>query len=114
MIRFAWQDVTLMKFLGVDIREQNIPQDLFEAPNDIPDDAILLDDGFHYAIKHKNNKDKGQRILCGCMVSKDIGEYNTCPHQCEYCYANTSKEKAIANHMSAINSGSKGETITGK
>ena len=31
------------------------------------------------------------------MVSKDIGEYNTCPHLCEYCYANASKELAVRN-----------------
>ena len=41
--------------------------------------------------------DKGQRAACGCMVSKDIGQYNTCPHQCEYCYANASKELATEN-----------------
>ena len=26
-----------------------------------------------------------------------IGQYNTCPHQCEYCYANASKDLATEN-----------------
>lgn len=36
-------------------------------------------------------KDKGQRKECGCIVSKDIGAYDTCPHLCRYCYANSSE-----------------------
>jgi DNA repair photolyase len=45
-------------------------------------------------------KDKGQREDCGCVFSKDIGG-NTCPHECNYCYANASKELAtkIINHI---------------
>lgn len=98
----------------MEIRTLNAIQSLFNKIEEIPKNAILLDDGIHYAIKKKDNRDKGQRALCGCTVSKDIGQYNTCPHQCEYCYANTSKEIALSNYQSALQTKLKEETITGR
>ncbi len=34
---------------------------------------------------------KSQREGCNCILGHDIGEYDTCPHMCRYCYANTDK-----------------------
>lgn len=79
MIKLFSNDKILMDFLGVKIS----PPDIFNPVGSIE--------------KKKNNKDKGQREFCGCIFSKDIGEYNTCPHLCEYCYANASKEIALEN-----------------
>lgn len=114
MVRFSWRDEALMKFLGVEILSKDEPLDLFRGPDEIPENAIMLDDGVHYAIKKKDNKDKGQRALCDCMISKDIGQYDTCPHQCEYCYANANKELAVSNYKVAQESSFQCETITGK
>ncbi|MDD1669405.1 MAG: DUF1848 domain-containing protein [Methanomicrobiales archaeon] len=45
-------------------------------------------------------KDPGQRSSCGCIVSKDIGGYSTCPHLCAYCYANTSPGRVERHYAS--------------
>ena len=109
MIRLAHEDRELMNYLGVEIKQREIS--LF-GDDDMSSDAIVLSER-EYAIKKNNNRDRGQRQFCGCMVSKDIGEYNTCPHLCEYCYANASKELAVRNwelHKDNLF----GETIVGK
>lgn len=47
--------------------------------------------------ERKNLKDRGQRKTCGCILSKDIGMYDTCGHLCVYCYANSSRENVLRN-----------------
>jgi len=37
---------------------------------------------------------KGNRRECGCFQSRDIGDYDTCPHGCVYCYAVQNRELA--------------------
>lgn len=107
IVRFGYKSKELLDFLRVDIIDRN------NAAFPFFEDIAIQLEGNLYAIINKNNKDKGQRSACGCMKSKDIGEYNTCPHLCEYCYANTSKEVAVSNwkqHQLNPNS----ETITGR
>jgi DNA repair photolyase len=81
--RLFKQDACLMAFLGGG--EEPAQSDLF---------------GAQPAKRRKSLKDPGQREACGCMVSKDIGEYNTCPHLCAYCYANASKKRVLTTSLS--------------
>lgn len=107
--RLAWNDQELMDFMRVKIHDLPSPS-LFEG-SIVPEGAMMLPNNKYFVSAHR--KDPGQRKLCGCMAAKDIGEYNTCPHLCEYCYANTSKEAAIASWKRHLNNPNS-ETIIGK
>jgi len=45
--------------------------------------------------KFVSRKDPSQRRYCGCIESRDIGAYDTCPHNCIYCYANENVRRVI-------------------
>lgn len=107
--RLAWNDKELMNFMKVKI--EGVPAPSLFGESTLPEGAILLPNNLYFVSTHK--KDAGQRPFCECMASKDIGEYNTCPHLCEYCYANSTKKLAIDNwKRHQLNRES--ETITGK
>lgn len=76
-------DAVLMRHIGVDVGLVPVSEESFKVAGGL------------WASPRPASKDKGQRTLCGCMASKDIGAYGTCPHRCLYCYAQGSGETAL-------------------
>lgn len=58
-------------------------------------DAALVEELSGKPVPEK--KDSGQRPLCRCAPSVDIGAYDTCPAGCAYCYATQSAAAFRAN-----------------
>ena len=64
-------------------------------------DDEYIEATFGIEVGHK--KDPGQRKACGCVISKDIGMYDTCVFGCQYCYATRNFERSkenLASHNS--------------
>lgn len=110
IVRRAWEDRALMDFMQVKIAEIPGPTLFGGVDYALPPGGIALPGNHYFESVHR--KDNGQRELCGCMMAKDIGEYNTCPHLCEYCYANSSHTAALTNWRQHKEHPS-GDSITG-
>ncbi len=58
-------------------------------------DAARLSD---IAGRQIATRTKGNRPGCFCAESRDLGDYDTCPHGCVYCYAVGSRAAAKRRH----------------
>jgi hypothetical protein len=65
------------------------------SPGKCIDDKLISN---VFGLNLLTKKDGCQRKQCGCIESKDIGMYESCPSGCVYCYAVTSFERAKANY----------------
>jgi len=80
MVKCFAHDAELMNFIGAKL---------------VPGDPLFGESDRWVLAVHR--KDPGQRASSGCVMSKDIGEYSTCPHLCHYCYANAGSAVSLAN-----------------
>ncbi|MGC8989238.1 MAG: DUF1848 domain-containing protein [Verrucomicrobiia bacterium] len=53
-----------------------------------------------FGIAVDGRKDAGQRPECRCVISRDIGVYDTCIRGCPYCYAVSDLDAAKRRHAS--------------
>lgn len=56
----------------------------------------VIERAIGYSLDIPKSK-KSARDTCDCLLSSDIGAYNTCGHACIYCYANYDRETVLQN-----------------
>lgn len=69
-------------------------QNQYLAPGALPARCVDADRLAEVAGRPIRAKQKGNRPDCACHESRDIGDYDTCPHGCVYCYAVLNRELA--------------------
>ena len=95
----------LMRFMATVARDNGMALSSCAQDRDLAAYGILpgkcIDDGLMrevFGLEVNRTKDPSQRKACGCVISKDIGMYDTCLYGCVYCYATNSFEKAKENY----------------
>jgi hypothetical protein len=63
-------------------------------PGKCVDDRVIAE---AFGVEVAARKDPHQRKACGCIVSRDVGMYESCVCGCSYCYATKTFEQAKAN-----------------
>ena len=66
-------------------------------PGKCVDDRVIAE---AFGIEVPGTKDPTQRKACGCVVSRDVGMYESCLFGCQYCYATKSFDQARLNFES--------------
>jgi len=111
LVNYSFDDKNFRDFVKIiaDIAKQN-NLEIYSCAEvvDLEKEGILngkcIDDKYIkkvFNIDVSNRKDAGQRKECGCVMSRDIGEFDTCLHKCVYCYANRADsiiDKKVKNH----------------
>jgi hypothetical protein len=95
----------LMGFMAAVARDRGMTLSSCAQERDLTAYGVLpgkcIDDGQireAFGLEVNYAKDPSQRKACRCVVSKDIGMYDTCLYGCVYCYATTSFDRAKENY----------------
>lgn len=73
-------------------------QNQYLVPGALPARCVDADRLSRVAGRPVTAQRKGNRPDCACSQSRDIGDYDTCPHGCVYCYAVVNHSLARERH----------------
>lgn len=100
MDEFARRFSEIAKQFGIKLQTcaEKIDLDKYGIEHGACIDKNMIESVIGYKIKDSNKKK--ERSFCGCYQSIDIGQYDSCVHDCVYCYATRSIDLAVNNFKS--------------